>query len=360
MRRVFFFLISMALVIAFLPRVHAGEIYEFYDGIRPLGMGGASIATVNDETALLINPAALGRLRDYYITVFDPEVGVGSNTEKIVSLDALKMSDPQKALDKSNAHTDNHLHERAQIFPSIVVPNFGFGVLGKYVVDADVNSSTNKFTYNYTNDYAAVAGFNFRFWDGIIKVGANARVVNHTIVRRDDIDATSTNLSLKSLASSGMGIGSDVSLMLAAPVEWLPTIAAVYRDVGRTAYTFRDGLFMNTDTTPDSTPQTLDVALGIYPILGNGVRSTWSVQLDDATNSRNEKDIMRRLHAGFEINYADALFFRAGMNQRYWTAGLELAIVNYQFQAASYGEDIGDDGSPREDRRYVVKFAFRF
>jgi hypothetical protein len=61
-----------------------------------------------------------------------------------------------------------------------------------------------------------------------------------------------------------------------------------------------------------------------------------------------------------ELNYADALFVRAGMNQRYWTAGLELSIVNYQFQAASYGEEIGDDVTPREDRRYVVKFAFRF
>jgi hypothetical protein len=39
---------------------------------------------------------------------------------------------------------------------------------------------------------------------------------------------------------------------------------------------------------------------------------------------------------------------------------MELAMGNYQFQAASYGEDIGVDGSPKEDRRYEVKFAFRF
>ena len=49
------------------------------------------------------------------------------------------------------------------------------------------------------------------------------------------------------------------------------------------------------------------------------------------------------------------------MNQRYWTAGLELAIANYQLQLASYGEEIGTGPSAtREDRRYIFKFAYRF
>ena len=42
----------------------AQEIRENYNGVRSLGMGGASIAVVNDETALLLNPAALGKLSD--------------------------------------------------------------------------------------------------------------------------------------------------------------------------------------------------------------------------------------------------------------------------------------------------------
>jgi hypothetical protein len=119
-------------------------------------------------------------------------------------------------------------------------------------------------------------------------------------------------------------------------------------------------MFMNTETAPESTPESVDVALAIYPILGRRLRSTWTVQYNDVLTYGKETDQMRRLHAGFELNYADALFLRGGMNQRYWTAGLELAIVNYQFQAASYGEDIGTADAPREDRRYVLKFAFRF
>ncbi|MCB0384242.1 MAG: hypothetical protein KDD43_02520, partial [Bdellovibrionales bacterium] len=39
---------------------NAGQNFEFYRGIRQMSMGGAAIAVVNDETALLSNPAGLG------------------------------------------------------------------------------------------------------------------------------------------------------------------------------------------------------------------------------------------------------------------------------------------------------------
>jgi hypothetical protein len=117
---------------------------------------------------------------------------------------------------------------------------------------------------------------------------------------------------------------------------------------------------MTTSDKPASTPATLDGAVSISPILGKRVRSTWTLELQDTMNVSKEKDIYRRVHGGVEFNFADAVFIRGGMNQRYWTAGVELSMMNYQFQAASYGEDIGVDQSPVEDRRYEVKFAFRF
>lgn len=340
--------------------LQARERYEFYNGIRGMGMGGASVATVNDETALIANPAGLGRLRDYYITIADPEIEVGSHTQEILKYDFLKVTDPQLVLDKTKAKPDKHMHTRAQVFPSIVVPNFGIGVFGKNVVDAQVDSETNQFTYDYTNDYAVVAGVNFRLWDGRIKIGTNARIVNRTEVRRSNIDADSTGLKLKDLASSGMGVASDTGLILTAPVAGLPAIAAVYRDVGNTTYSLREGLFMDTDNDPITTRSTLDTAISFQPILGKRARSTFTAEFRDTLNIDKEKDVMRRIHVGYEINFADAFFLRAGMNQRYWTAGFELSMFNYQFQLASYGEDIGVDKSPVEDRRFEAKFAFRF
>lgn len=355
MKVVFFVLTLITSAQAF-----AQERYDFYRGIRQMGMGGAGVAVVNDETALLTNPAGLGKLRDYFITVVDPELEVGSETQNIARNDILKMTNPQDALNKTLNHKDENMHMRGQVFPSLVVPNFGVGFYGKYQVDARVDSTKNLFDYDYTNDYALVFGFNFRFFNGILKLGTNARVVNRTEVHDHTIATTSTDLSLRSLAKSGVGVGSDTGMMLTAPVAYLPTLAAVYRDVGRTSYGLRDGLFMNTTNHPDQTASTVDTALSIQPILGKRVRSTWTIEYQDVLTASKETDQMRRVHGGVEFNFADAVFVRAGMNQRYWTAGLELAMMNYQFQAASYGEDIGVAGTPIEDRRYLVKFAFRF
>lgn len=339
---------------------YAGERYEFYNGVRALGMGGAAVAVVNDETALLYNPAGLGKLRDYFITIIDPEIAIGEKTEQIAGLDFLQMGNPQTALTKALVNPDLHNHVRTQVFPSLVVPNFGIGLFAKYETNAEYDTTTNKFKYDYTNDYAGVFGFNFRIYGGIIKWGFTGRIVNRVEVHRDDIDPASTSLSLSSLGSEGLGIGGDSGLMITAPVAYLPTLAAVYRDIGRTTYNFRDGMFLNTTTKPVSTAESVDVALAINPIHGKRWRSTWTVEYRDALTASKETDHSRRTHAGVEFNFADAVFLRAGMNQRYWTTGFELSVMNYQLQAAYYGEEIGTAAAPRGDRRYVVKFAFRF
>jgi hypothetical protein len=53
------------LILMIISKTQAAEFYEFYTNARALGMGGASLAVTNDETALLLNPAALGKLRNF-------------------------------------------------------------------------------------------------------------------------------------------------------------------------------------------------------------------------------------------------------------------------------------------------------
>lgn len=340
-------------------RVHAGERFEFYNGIRQMSMGGAGIAVVNDETSLLINPAGLGKLRDFIVTVVDPDISLGSESQAILGTDVSAITDPQKLLDKLNNHKGKHMHARAQIFPSFVVPNFGFGVFGKYSVDGSVDDAGTTYRLDYFNDYAIVMGFNLRIWDGIIKLGANTRIINRIEINKD-IPANSTGLTVGSQASEGVGAASDIGLILTLPVAWLPTLSAVWRDAGNTRYTLKDGMFTSATETPSTTDQTVDVALAVFPIHGKNTRSTFTLEYQDVLTYGDEKDQMRRAHIGYELNIGDMLFLRAGMNQRYWTAGAELAVGNYQLQLGSYGEDIGTYPTSLEDRRYMGKFSFRF
>ncbi len=353
---------KIILIPMLLPTVAlSAERQEFYNGVRQLGMGGAVIAVVNDETALLSNPAALGKLRDSFLTLVDPEIEGNMNVERLLGAEFYNGLDPQFALDKMKDNPGKRLHLKGQVFPSLIFPNFGVGLHGKYIVDSEVREDGSAFEYNYLNDWSAVAGFNFRLFDGRLKIGTNIRYTNRSEVKRDDMDPNSTDLKISSLASEGVGVGSDVGMILTAPVKFLPTLALVWRDVGNTKYDFAKGMMSSTEGRPETVKSTLDVGLAFFPILGKNTRSSWTVELRDVLTEASETEpIMRRLHGGFELNYADALFLRAGMNQKYWTAGFELAMFNYQLQVASYGEEVGTHLTPKEDRRYVMKFSLRF
>ena len=354
MRRIALYL---ALAVALPLSAGATETYRFYRGVRPLGMGGAGLATVNDETALLQNPAALGKLRDHFVTLVDPEVDVGINTATLAGDKLFKLSDPQATLAKLNKHKNQHLHQRAQVFPSIVTQGFGLGAFAKQTVDGEVVDG-GKFLFDYRADTAGVLGFNTGLGGGVFKLGTTARVINRREVKRDDLDPTSTTLNLDQLAHEGVGLGVDVAAMIAVPVLYLPTLTMVWHDVGQTSFTLAKGLMHPTDRRPDLVRDAVDLGFAVYPILSPVWRATWSLQYDDLTHETD--DVLRHVHAGAEFNYADSVFVRAGLNQRYWTAGLELAYVGYQLQFASYGEEIGTKANPREDRRVVAKFAIRY
>lgn len=272
---------NILLLFLFAPLLHAEERYEFFNGVRSLGMGGTQVAIVNDETALLGNPAALGRLRDYFWTITDPEGEIGEETQRVINADILAFIDPQDALDKAKDKPGYRLYERAQLFPSFVYTNFGFGLYGSWVTDAITDNPATVLDLYMRNDIAFVLGFNFRFFDGRVKLGFNARAVNRVLIDDDAIPAASTGLTIKGLSREGFGVASDIGLIMTAPWQWLPTLAVVYRDVGTTSYTMNDGLLHNNASAepPSRTPPSLDVGLSVQPIIGRKNRLTIAAEV---------------------------------------------------------------------------------
>ncbi len=338
------------------------EIDEFYTGVRILGMGGTYVNSVNDETALLTNPAGLGKLRDYTVTIADPEFhGAFTNTEIVDVSNFMNALTVQGLLDVLNQAKGKNWHAKGQLFPSFVAPNFGIGVFAKYQFNASVNAAGTVFRLDYVNDWALALGYNFRMWGGILKLGVTGRLVNRTEIH-SDLDPASTGLTIGPLANEGMGMAADAGLILTAPVAALPALGVAVRDVGNTSYDLREGMFNATTGRPVDTEQTVDVALSFQPILGNRIRSTIAFEYHGVTTPLVEaqEDLIKRSHIGAEINFADFAFLRAGANQGYWTAGLEFATEKFQLQIASYGEEIGIPTVKKEDRRWVGKFAIRF
>ena len=63
---------------------------------------------------------------------------------------------------------------------------------------------------------------------------------------------------------------------------------------------------------------------------------------------------------GFEWNSWDRFFLRFGLNQGYWTAGLEFALQSIQIQIASFGKEIGNEDEKIESRNHMLKVTIRF
>ncbi len=337
----------------------AGEVREFYNGVRALGMGGASIAVVNDETALLSNPAGLGKVRDFYGTILDPELdGSSSITNAYYSKPFGSPFEPAEVQKTMDLQRESYYHANAQLFPSIVVRNFGIGIFGRNLLDATVDASGANMKTYYLSDVSIVLGYNLRLWDGRIKLGVTGKAISR--IEIDKNLPTTGDLSISGNASEGAALGADVGLILTAPWTWLPTLSAVVRDVGGTNFEAGAGLRMSTTDRPQRIEQDIDVAFALFPIHSNDYRSSFTIEYQKMKSAGEATDKTRYAHMGYELNMHDIFFLRAGMNQRYWTAGLELSSEHTQLQIASYGEDVGPDNAPKEDRRYVVKFAIRF
>lgn len=354
-------LIFLALFLGTHSFAKASEIYPFFRGVRAEGMGGAAVATTNDETALFLNPAGLGKIRGPYFILANPEIETNYDTQSAFGANLssyTSIQDPQALLGVAQKNPDKNLHARVQVLPAFVTTNFGFGLYGKYNLDAEYSAAQSQMQLNYVNDYGAVIGYTFRLLEGRLKIGVSGKVINRVYVNRT-IPGNSTNLTFASLASEGAGAGWDAGVILTAPWMFLPTLAVVAHDVGNTYFNLSNGYFYKPGPLPPPQYQSVDAALAIFPIHSNSTRSSFTVEWRDAQNPESQ-DVYRRIHAGMEINFSDILYLRAGMNQRYYTAGLELDLGHQQIQFATYGEEIGTPTINREDRRFTAEWSFRF
>lgn len=336
------------------------EWMEFYNNARSLGMGGASIAVTSDETALYRNPANLGSVRGVYGTLIDPEVEGSSNfVSQVTSKSTTKAFNIPEIISVLDTNRQTYYHARMQASPSVVTQNFGVGLIYKNEVNSEMTADGTAMDVKYQNDVGALVGANFRLFDGRIKIGGTAKMINRIEVVNPSLSTTGAT-DLGTIGSEGTAFAFDGGLLIQAPWTYIPTVGVVVHDIGGTKFDKQDGLRLKTAARPEIIPQSVDVALSVFPIHGNQLRSVWTLEYSDVTNSRNETFYAKRIHAGFELNTRDIFFFRLGYNQRYWTAGLEVSGSYFQWQLASYGEEIGTEQAPREDRRLVTKFSLRF
>lgn len=338
------------------------EWVEGYTNARALGMGGSLIGVTSDETSLYRNPANLGSVRKYFGSIVDPELeGQGTFTDIVRAGSFTKAVEVEHMAGELAKNPGEFYHARVQFTPSFTTKNFGFGLLYRNELNAVVSkTATTLMDTFYQNDLGAVVGMNQSLFGGVVKIGASAKAINRIEVVSSTLAVSGGSFALSNIAAEGSAIAYDAALMIQLPYAWVPTLTGVVRDIGDTQFNLRSGVRATTVSQPATVKQSVDAAISLFPIHANKIRSVWTIEYRDITDSRKEDWARKRLHVGAEINFKDVFFLRLGANQGYATGGIEISSEKLSWQISSYGEEIGTKAKPLEDRRYATRILIRY
>jgi hypothetical protein len=342
--------ISFVFVLVISSQAYSDEIIENFYSTRALGMGNAYSAVVDDSTALMYNPAGLNKIRNLHFTVLGLNVGT----------DDLTIQSEVSNITGNNYATIIQNYYGKQLWAAfndlltVSGQDFALGAYSAAVISFNLhNPAYPTIPLLVYEDLAATAGFSIGlFPNDALKLGISGkritRLGGQTTLTAQTL-ATLSNTQITNLINNyGTGYGLDTGLILELPAQTHPAFSFVWHDVGQTAFSLQSG------TTP------------LVPIDNNFVAG-FSMRLDGPAFSIKpafdfthinlySEDLGKRIHAGVEFTFT-ILSLRGGVNEGYYTAGAGVKLKAFEFDAATYGEEIGVFPGQQEDRRYMASVA---
>lgn len=330
-----------------------------YTSGRGAGMGDTLLPLADDgPSALFYNPAGLGKIRGTHaepmniqVNVNQPFVGnAGYNSYKIYSLNAYK--------DELHGQGGAFPGYGLAIFPSFFTRGFGFGLLAVNQVAAQAVDSTS-IRYRSLYQMIPTAGFGVRLASGILRLGYSLQWVhqaNGDITVSPDTD----NLGYNQGLYQGSALSHNLGFAMTLPIRYLPSLAAVARNVGGARFTSFSlfPLGRNTIGAPPNESMTIDIGASIQPKFIGASYMNLSAVYRDATN-RSAVTLWGRIAFGTEIVFRNEMFLRGGWSSGYPSAGLGVRHSAGELSLAWYSEDVGSTYHAQRDMRYLFQYVVR-
>lgn len=364
------------------------RIHHHYQAPRALGMGDAFVAVANDYSAIFYNPAGLARRTDGEINMsFDvgatPKFATFSKEIEEAQNTTGSDSDKQQAImNVINSNAGSTFGLRVNGPNGIWVrPNWGIAVLPADIsVQMDLHNQVgpaiNTTVYaDTTLAYAYARDFDWipdsRFSMGITGKFVNRGYFSKAITALEA--ASDPNLVQKDDLLEGYTVDADIGALWTPNIpsdgilSWLalakPTFGAVVRNVGEVGFGQSLKLINKEKTdAPEKLYRVLDVgSRWEYPSLwifsGRGT-------LDIRDIGHPLFSLTKGLHAGLEFDWTMFSWWKGhynvGINEGYFTAGLGAQFALFNLDLVTYGEDVGPQGSPQENRNYMARLNINF
>ncbi len=356
-------IVGLILVVGHTSVTWADPLPLFYQGIRPLGMGGAFTAVADDENAMFYNPAGLNKIEGFgRFDLLNPLVAFSTNTIEFAQ-DVQDIGDAQTDAEQATLAADlldkwmgEHLHARAAVFPNVTFHNVGIGVLGQAMFDGEVHnpagSSTLKLRGGYDVAGLVSGAMGFSPFGSTLRVGVTGKFIHRSLVDQsytanDLVQQDGIDLDRDSLEGSGFGF--DAGVILGLPLPLAPSVGVTVQNIGD-ADLGDAGIL----------PQQINAGIALQPSLPFGRLTLVADMLDLTKELGTDNDMAKRLHAGAEFAFPSVLSLRAGMNQGYLAAGATVDLRILKIAYAYSIEEAGAFAGQSPDRRHVAQISLGF
>ena len=335
----------------------------FYQGIRPMGMGGAFTAVADDENAMFYNPAGLNSIKGFGgVELLSPLAEASTNTFQFAR-DMQDLADAQTDAAQAQLASDlldewlgEHIHARASSFANVVIHNFGLGILGQGAFDGAVHTVTGSNALDLRGGYD-VAGLisgalGFSVVGGVLQVGATGKIIQRELLDQsytaNDL-VVQDGIDLDRDLQNGSGGGVDLGVRYATRLPLRPAFGVTVQNVGDVDLGDAGEL-----------KQQINVGLALTPTIPFGGVTLALDVVDLAGNLGTDNDLPKRIHAGLEYRLSRMLALRAGLNQGYGTAGVMLDLWLLKLAYAYTTEEVGAFAGQNPNHRHVAQLSLGF
>lgn len=353
-------LLTISLVVLLLAvSAAAGTPNVRYKDIRALGMGGPGIATMNDFSAVMYNPAQLVRA-EFHVDLINIQVNVGKDITDMLSFyddhqttfdgwsDADTV-DQDALIDAMTPFDDNWMGVGAYPQIGVSFPNFAVGVYGA----SDVRFRADKGVFNpkaYVDgvaDLVFTAGAAMELPVGFLphKLYGGAAIkiirrnqIEHFKLAADDVELGTVLDSLRGETVSGFGLDIGFLYELTSNIDLGMKVTDLIGNI--------DG---------DAPPRVVNVgsAWQLMPKL------KLAADLNDMFFTKGE-NIFNKLYFGAEFTPISILPLRAGFGQGYPSIGAGLKLGPLDLDGAIYGVEFSDHPGGDGDYNYAFRLKLGF
>ena len=354
-RRILARIFTFALGLLAVPSAYAGEIREVYRNTEVQAMGGASIAVVEDEAALYLNPAGLAATKKIKIHLVTADIAFGS--ELLGFIPAATAAFNHLGPDTLNVLMGKRIYVQGQATPTFMMPNFAFGILlDQQLALYTVNRALPNFTLGYQTTNGAQAGYGVAIKPkgggdrSEIRLGFAGKMLfrrgGYRLVPVTELTALSQETIHRITGDFGQGFGVDLGAQYFFKVNKILTVSAgvVYRDIGDT----------NFGSGPDPIKGDLGYGLGARLNMGMlKITGDW-----DYSHLQDRTDWRKKNHFGLSFGLPFLSVF-GGVDQVYLTYGAAVDVWLLRIAAASYAEELDSFVYQAPQRRWSLRVDFK-